>query len=154
MTSENGVAPGEDPEHTAHAADPLRFPAARRVPATAGEARDQVKALLSTQFCDLRGEDLDDVVVADALLVTSELVTNAIRHAGGLTAFDAVLVDDALLVEVADASHRLPAAAGPMDTAVLRMGGLGWSMICRLARHVAVIPGPEGKRITALVPLY
>ena len=53
------------------------------VPHNAAAARDMVTRLLNSRFCGLHGESLADVVVADALLVTSELVTNAFRHGGG-----------------------------------------------------------------------
>nr|WP_249924634.1 hypothetical protein [Streptomyces californicus] len=81
----------------------------RPVPANAADARDAVMRLLTTQFCGPVSEGLAaDVVVADALLVTSELVTNAVRHGGGITGFAAELTDEGLRLTVMDASRELP----------------------------------------------
>ncbi|MCX4775417.1 ATP-binding protein [Streptomyces sp. NBC_01264] len=54
------------------------------------------------------GIALDSVTTADALLVTSELVTNAIRHGGGLIAFCAEITGEALRVCVSDGARTLP----------------------------------------------
>ncbi|MEW1887901.1 ATP-binding protein [Streptomyces sp. NPDC048567] len=123
------------------------------VPESAAAARDAVTELLTTQFCALVGAEMTaDVVVADALLVTSELVTNAVVHAGGVTGFAAELTGDGLRITVSDASPDLPvveagSAAGWVS------GGYGWTLVCRLAERVAIDVGPRGKSITALVTL-
>lgn len=89
-------------------------------------------------------------VEADALLVTTELVVNAIRHAGGVTAFAAALDPGAavLHVTVEDADPRHPrGAAADLDDAT-RIGGRGWPLVRLLATTVDVraLPG-GGKRI-------
>lgn len=85
-------------------------------PVTAAAARARVRELLHRA-----GIDLDSVTAADALLVTSELVTNAIRHGGGITAFHTEIADDALHLSVSDASPRAPSPrTGTLD----RPGGL------------------------------
>ncbi|MEV6261041.1 ATP-binding protein [Streptomyces sp. NPDC051784] len=122
------------------------------VPLNAADARDVVTRLLEEEFCGLGGEGPADVVVADALLVTSELVTNAVRHGGGLTGFEARITDDGLLLTVADASPRAPVTA-ERDPGAMPIGGYGWMLVRRLAKHVTVRHLPGGKHIVALVAL-
>ncbi|MFJ8887919.1 ATP-binding protein [Streptomyces sp. NPDC102402] len=122
------------------------------VPRNAAAARDVVTRLLEAEFCGLAGEGPADVVVADALLVTSELVTNAVRHGGGLTGFTAEITDDGLLLTVADASTRAPVTA-ERAPGVVTVGGYGWLLVRRLAKRVSVTYLPGGKHIVALVAL-
>ncbi|MFC8230780.1 ATP-binding protein [Streptomyces sp. NPDC057287] len=122
------------------------------VPRNAAAARDVVTRLLEAQFCGLGGEGPADVVVADALLVTSELVTNAVRHGGGLTGFAAEITDDGLLLTVADASTRAPVTE-KRDPGTNPVGGYGWMLVRRLAKQVSVTYLPGGKNIVALVAL-
>ncbi|MFD5899598.1 hypothetical protein [Streptomyces sp. NPDC060366] len=63
-------------------------------------------ALLHSGFCEIDETTLDDVVLADALLVTSEPVTNAPRHGAGITDFAAELARDGPRITVADAGQR------------------------------------------------
>ncbi|MEW1691328.1 ATP-binding protein [Streptomyces sp. NPDC091265] len=146
VAPDSGVTPGAAPANTPPGARPA-------LPATAAEARSRVEALVITRFRELKAVEVDEVRLADVLLVTSELVTNAIRHGGGLTGFAAALTDDGLLLDVADASTQLPVVTDPADRGRGLVGGFGWPLICRLARHVAVTPRPDGKQITALLPL-
>lgn len=89
----------------------------------------------------------------DALLAVSELVTNAIRHGGGLTGFTARLTPDGLLLHVEDAEERLPVARDPLAGPGIAVGGYGWPLVCRIAREVTVDPLPGGgKRIAVLLP--
>jgi anti-sigma regulatory factor (Ser/Thr protein kinase) len=92
--------------------------------------------------------------LADALLVASELVTNAARHGGGVTSFAAELEPYAIRLVVSDNSARMPTGPPPRDlrTAV---GGYGWPLVCRLAERVTVDRLPQGgKRIEAVLPVY
>ncbi|WP_328383911.1 ATP-binding protein [Streptomyces sp. NBC_00400] len=112
----------------------------------AAEARDQVQELLNAHL-----PAIDEISMIDALLVTSELVTNAQRHGGGLSGFSARIVADRLEVTAADRSSRQP------DTAVGRekyaVGGYGWPMIQQLTACVVIIPTSGGKVITVSIPL-
>ncbi|MGG2461221.1 ATP-binding protein [Streptomyces sp. RGM 3693] len=110
------------------------------LPATSGEARDRVLALLHA--CH---RQIDDLVVADALLITSELVTNALRHAGGVTGFAARISGGRLELTVEDASAVHPFV--PSDDRDGRIGGYGWSLVRRLATSVAITPTALGKGI-------
>lgn len=119
------------------------------VPVDAAEARRRVTDLLGAA---LERPSTQDPVVADALLVTSELVTNALRHAGGVTAFEAMADRVGLRLVVEDASDALPTTKAP--TADFTPGGYGWPMICRLATSVTVSLLPAGgKRIQVFLPL-
>ncbi|MGW1935025.1 ATP-binding protein, partial [Streptomyces sp. NPDC001919] len=95
--------------------------------------------------------------VGDALLVTSELVTNALRHGGGLTGFRVEVDRDALAVTVADASRELPhvrrrraqRVSGPGE------GGFGWPLVRLLARGIRLtLPPGGGKIIEVRLPLH
>ena len=52
-------------------------------------------------------------LIADAALLTSELVANAVRHATGPYAIEVVDLRDGVLVTVEDADPELPAAGYP-----------------------------------------
>ncbi|MFI7385571.1 ATP-binding protein [Streptomyces sp. NPDC049813] len=82
----------------------------------------------------------------DALLIASELASNALRHGGGVTRFSARVHDGALLVEVSDPSPQEPLLR-PNDPAV--PGGFGWMMVNNLAHTVTVETGERGKTIRA-----
>ncbi|MDF0371644.1 MULTISPECIES: ATP-binding protein [Streptomyces] len=151
----DGAIPADGPEEAAVRPAPEQPEGAGPgpgVPRNAAAARDMVTRLLEAEFCELGEEGPVDVVVADALLVTSELVTNAVRHGGGLTGFNAEITDDGLLLTVADASTHAPVTA-ERDPAAASVGGYGWLLVRRLARRVSITYLPDGKHIVALVAL-
>ncbi|MER5733233.1 ATP-binding protein [Streptomyces sp. NPDC002138] len=78
-------------------------------PSDAADARALVAALLDAGP-GASGAPVSEATVADALLVTSELVTNAFRHGGGLVGFEAEIDPDAeaLDLTVTDHSSELP----------------------------------------------
>ncbi|GAA2252027.1 hypothetical protein GCM10010145_19660 [Streptomyces ruber] len=97
----------------------------------------------------------DEGALSDALLVVSELTTNAMLHGGGVTDIDVTVVGGDLYLSVSDRSRRPPMALAPADEqGRRRCGGRGWPIVCRLSRDVTVTDLPSGgKRITAVVPL-
>ncbi|MFF3013871.1 ATP-binding protein [Streptomyces sp. NPDC057939] len=98
------------------------------------------------ELLERAGIRLDGVLAADALLVTSELVTNAIRHGGGLTHFHTAVLDDVLHLEVGDANPLPPTVR---STGRGRPGGYGWPLVQTLTDHIDVTPLPTGgKTIT------
>ena len=101
------------------------------------------------------GSPYDEDALSDALLVASELTTNAILHGGGITDFDVDVDGPAVRVSVSDRSDRLPVVRDPLDDqGRRRTGGRGWPIVCRLACDVRVSGLPSGgKRITAVVPV-
>ncbi|MGW7578733.1 ATP-binding protein [Streptomyces sp. NPDC054765] len=112
----------------------------------AADARARVHELLAAHR-----PRVDERSVIDAVLVTSELVTNAQRHGGGLSGFSARIASGLLEVTVADHSPREPATAVGREK--YAVGGYGWPMIQRLTACVAIVPTAGGKAITVTVPL-
>ncbi|MFE9258036.1 ATP-binding protein [Streptomyces sp. NPDC006879] len=104
---------------------------------------------IAADFCAHRGvcagADVDAV-----LLVVSELITNALRHAGGVTSFALALDSRGVVVTVSDA---LTAAPHTVRVEPDRPGGFGWPLVQRLSVAVAVGPHGTGKSIRATVPV-
>ncbi|MEU8786591.1 ATP-binding protein [Streptomyces sp. NPDC048637] len=120
----------------------------RGLPVRAAEARNFVHDLLHRTGSPV---EVDDLALVDALLVTTELVTNAQRHGGGLTGFTARIVEGYLEVAVEDGSAHCPTAASPRDPGAT--GAHGWSLIQRLARTVDITVTVTGKTIRVTLPL-
>jgi len=76
-------------------------------------ARQAVRALCSEAQL---AEDACDV----ALLLVTELVSNAVRHAGAAPVLDVELLGDAIRIAVRDPSPTLPRAVGAPDDLIER----------------------------------
>lgn len=126
------------------------------VPENAAAARGIVSDLLAARFGAAVAE-WPAHVVDDMLLVTSELVTNAFRHGGRLTAFETEVTGDGLRITVGDASTESPAespAMGPeIRAGAARIGGYGWPLVRLLAGRVSISHHAGGKQITVLMAL-
>ncbi len=120
-------------------------------PARPAEARRAVERVVT----ECGHPTCDAGALSDAVLVASELTTNAILHGGGITDFQVDLEWPALRLSVCDRSHDLPVAVPPVDAeGRRRVGGRGWPIVCRLARDVRVADLPSGgKCITVVVAL-
>ncbi|WP_449480021.1 ATP-binding protein [Streptomyces avidinii] len=96
----------------------------------------------------LAAHGVADRVVDDVLMVVTELVSNAIRHGGGVTRFDVRFAegDETVIVEVADASPQPPHTPG---TPAHVPGGFGWMLVNRLAERTEIELGRAGKVIRA-----
>lgn len=116
-------------------------------PERPAQARELVHDLLLTVE-----PPVDVLVLADAVLVASELVTNALRHGGGLTAFRVALVDDAVEVSASDRSTRPPATQREAVGGAAATSGYGWPLVQRIAR-TEVTPTAEGKTVRAWIAL-
>ncbi|WP_128436333.1 ATP-binding protein [Streptomyces cyaneus] len=137
---------------------------ATRTPADAGrvchgplspaEARGAVRRVLSEQS-RTRGAACGPDTLSDALLVASELTTNAMLHGGGVTGFDVEVVGQNLYLSVSDREQGRPVAVDSVDRhGRHRCGGRGWPIVCRLSRTVQVSDLPAGgKRVTAVIAL-
>ncbi|MFD3837894.1 ATP-binding protein [Streptomyces sp. NPDC058642] len=125
-----------------------------RRPCQPAEARRAVERAVAER-CRATHTSCDREALGDALLVASELTTNAILHGGGVTDFRVDVGEPGVRVSVSDRSDAFPVAREPFDPrGRRRVGGLGWPIICRLARDVRVTDLPSGgKCITAVVPL-
>ncbi|WP_133918067.1 ATP-binding protein [Streptomyces sp. NBC_00582] len=130
-------------------------PCAGAGPCRPADVRRAVRRAV-TGRCAGGGCPYDEAALSDALLVASELTTNAILHGGGVTAFDVDLDGRSVRVSVSDRSDRMPVAVDPLDEqGRTRVHGRGWPIVCRLARDVRVSDMPcGGKRITAVVPVF
>jgi anti-sigma regulatory factor (Ser/Thr protein kinase) len=121
-------------------ADPRRLPVSSMHPESSCEARNIVRDHLSALRPSATPEAVDNV-----LLVVSELVTNAYRHAGGLSCFRVSGSAGNIHVQVADPSPVLPySRSNGMDEDLERCGGFGWPLVLHLAREVTVRREPEG----------
>ncbi|WP_030676063.1 ATP-binding protein [Streptomyces cellulosae] len=123
-------------------------------PCKPAEARRAVERAV-TERCRATRTRCDADTLSDALLVTSELTTNAILHGGGITDFHVDVVGPDVRVSVCDRSDDVPVVAPPVDRrGRRRVGGHGWPIVCRLAHDIRVTDLPSGgKCITAMVPL-
>ncbi|GGZ00341.1 ATP-binding protein [Streptomyces poonensis] len=121
-------------------------------PRSPAEARIAVRQAVAERAADT---GCDESALADALLVVSELTTNAMLHGGGVTDVDVTVRGGDLYLSVSDRSRRLPVALTSVDECGRkRCGGRGWPIVCRLSREVTLADLPSGgKRITAVVPL-
>ncbi len=119
MPSATRSAPGVD-----HAVRSRRLPLAAR-PGVIAEAR----AFTAESLADTK----DRTLVEDVVLLVSELVANAVRHAGGPRALLLVRGRGLLRVEVTDRSPRPPRIhhnRRPTD-----IGGLGLFLLAELSRR-------------------
>ncbi|MGW6739868.1 ATP-binding protein [Streptomyces sp. NPDC055025] len=101
------------------------------------EARDAGAAFLRHHVPYARATFRDDV-----LLVISELVTNAVRHAPGPLTLKLDLLPGGIGITVRDTSPSPPYSRTPDRT-----GGRGWPIVQSLARRVRVVPGLHGKTV-------
>lgn len=129
---------------------PRQRPPAARWPLTGrGEAvtqaRDHVRAFLTTQ-----DHAVAPATLRDSLLVVSELVTNAVVHAPGPCLLCVRYQDRALTIAVRDTSPSLPTPRDPDPAAA--DGGFGWHLLTSLTSRIDVQPHADGgKTITAVL---
>jgi anti-sigma regulatory factor (Ser/Thr protein kinase) len=96
----------------------------------------------------LAERDVDEPAAADAALVVSELVTNALRHGKGATVLRAVATDTELQLSVTDSGDDEPRIL-PLDPN--RIGGLGLLIVDRIAADWGVASFPGGKTVWAIL---
>ena len=96
--------------------------------------------------------ELDDEVEHAAALVISELLTNAVQHAGaGRILLTARLTGTVLRIEVCDSSPLLPRPGLPDDDSET---GRGLLLVSALADRHGTEPTLTGKRCWAEIPLF
>ncbi|BBC95434.1 ATP-binding protein [Streptomyces rochei] len=84
------------------------------------------------------------------LLVVSELVTNAERHAGGVKGFRLAAGPGSVVVTVSDASTDPPRLS---RTNAFQPGGFGWYLVQELATDITVEVHSQGKSVRAVLPV-
>ena len=84
---------------------------------------------------------MPSAVVHDAMVVTSEIVTNSVRHAGGVVTISIECDADMLAVAVADGCV-LPPTASQGD--VLADGGRGLRLVAQMADAWGYRPSADG----------
>ena len=95
--------------------------------------------------------ELDDELMHTVELVISELVTNAVRHAGtGQVSLSVQLVQAGLRIEVDDSNPVLPQLCLPDEHAE---NGRGLFLVAVLADRYGADPTPTGKRCWAEIAL-
>ena len=99
-------------------------------------------------FCFTRG--LDEVA-DDAELLTSELVSNAVRCSDGMLTVLLVHANDALAVTVRDSNTQLPSRSPQMPEPYAE-GGRGLAVLDSLAGDWGISPGDVGKMIWFRLP--
>lgn len=115
-------------------------------PGTVAAARDHARAFLHT-----RPRPDGDPALADALLVVSELTTNALRHAPGPCVLELSCTRDRLTIAVSDTSAATPLPRAP--DLVTGSGGFGWHLLRTLTNHLYTTVRPSGgKTVTAILP--
>ncbi|MER5948636.1 ATP-binding protein [Streptomyces sp. NPDC001904] len=114
---------------------------------TCPEARSHVRAVLKP-LSDTLPEAQAALLQQDACLVTSELVTNAMLHGGGVRDFDAGLQGHVLTIRVGDRSTTPPTPRSPAPAVP---GGHGWLVIQRLSTGVTVEPDAHGKTVRVTI---
>lgn len=107
------------------------------LPATAAapsEARALVRRLMPTWRVSADCAEI-------ALLLVSELVTNAVRHVGGPLTISFEMVGDVIRVDVRDLAAALPAV---MEASLEAEGGRGIALVQRLSLRWGAEPLPAG----------
>lgn len=102
----------------------------------------RVRAFVADEVRRLGREDLVD----DAVLVASELTTNAILHAGGLVSVRIGTAGDSVRIEVHDGT-RVPPVLGRNSPEA--MTGRGLRLVASLSKQWAAEPTPAGKAVWA-----
>ncbi|MEV5978327.1 ATP-binding protein [Streptomyces sp. NPDC052114] len=120
-------------------------------PASAGRARKLTSAFLARAHRHTGAgpvAEVDSERADDAMLVVSELVSNAVRHAHGACRLRVAVAGDRVTVEVYDASPvrpRLLAASGE------REHGRGLAMVHQLAHRLEVVGTRRGGKTVRAV---
>ncbi|MFE5484040.1 ATP-binding protein [Streptomyces sp. NPDC056527] len=89
---------------------------------------------------------------ADAVLIVSELVTNAVRHTHGPCELTLTAHGGTVDIAVTDHSEDIPDLQGPAGGD--RQGGLGLEIVRRLGGAITVVPRLGGKTVHAALHLH
>lgn len=92
----------------------------------------------------------DDDFIYDVVLLTSELVSNAVRHGGERVSLEVRRDADGLLISVVDGSSSLPQ---PRASEEFDESGRGLAIVRAIATSTGVDELREGKRVWARIAL-
>lgn len=96
--------------------------------------------------------EVSPATTQDALILVSELVSNAMRHAPGPCTLQLTSSADLVTIAVSDTSTS-PPQARPADLQA-GGGGFGWHLLQQLSRRVQVhLDPPNGKTVSAVLAL-
>ena len=93
--------------------------------------------------------DVNDDLLQDALLVASELVTNAVLHAGTCSELEVRLTDGSLEVRVSDRDPRVPVRRRLLGGPAAQ--GRGLRLLAELADTWGVDRRSDGKTVWAVL---
>lgn len=110
------------------------------LPASASSARTGREFV--SAYC--RRHNLPDRAIQDAVLLTSELLSNSYLHARSGSVLTVGLLDGTLRVEVADDSETVPAAREPGPRAT---SGRGMRLVDTIAQQWGVLQRTGGKSV-------
>lgn len=131
---------------------PEREPEGDSLPMKAAHARSLVRDAVAACAAEAGLTQASAECLAHAELACSELVANARRHGGGMTAFEVHAEDGHVVIAVTDRSPVLPHSPrhDPLEP-----GGFGWALVKTVATStdVTVLPG-RGKVIVAVLPVH
>lgn len=96
------------------------------------------------RLLDEAGVDL--AVRETAVLLATELVSNAVEHGGGSSFLDAIVDADVVRLEVGDDSSAVPAAR-PVEPHELRERGRGLVLIAALSSRWGTVRHGPGKTV-------
>jgi anti-sigma regulatory factor (Ser/Thr protein kinase) len=113
-------------------------------PGSCPRARDVVR-----QFCSARGLA---AIAEDAELLTSELVTNAVRHSDGMLTMLIARAGKSLAVTVSDNSTDGVTGEAARLPEVMDESGRGLFVLASLAGDWGVAPGAHGKTVWFRLP--
>lgn len=116
----------------------LSFTSTRMAAASPREARQSLARQLSAWGLTQVADDVE--------LIASELVTNAIRHGGGVAQVSLTARDGRVQIEVGDYSRTPPTP--PRDAGV-EPSGRGMMLVEALSSRWGVRPEPQGKTVWA-----
>lgn len=97
------------------------------------------------------GEQVDDDDLQDVLIVTSELVTNAVMHTGSASQLEVRPGDDEVELRVSDGDPRAPARRTLVG---LQAQGRGLALLGALAQRWGVDEREDGKTVWAVLRLH